>query len=155
MNKLVVVAPNGDACTKDVGHDFEHAAALKEYLDENEIEYNEEINNGHKLCLDLSREGYMIFRATDTASIMYVGDKVSSEQYDWYSLNSYFIDQLNIISVLSWYDRDYDMGYDILDQDSVSFNTERKRKDRINDLINQKSDNHKKSKFGLFGRAKR
>ena len=155
MNKLIIIAPNGDACTKDVGRDFEHASALKEYLDENEIEYNEKINNGHKLCLDLSRQGYWIFRSTDSSCIMYIGDKVSSEQYDWYEANSYFIDNLNIISVASWYDRDYEVGYDVFEQDSIGFNTERKRKDKINDLVNQKSDNQKKSKFGLFRRAKK
>jgi hypothetical protein len=154
MNKLIIIAPNGDACTKDVGRDFEHASALKEYLDENEIEYNEEINNGHKLCLDLSRQGYWIFRSTDSSCIMYIGDKVSSEQYDWYEANSYFIDNLNIISVASWYDRDYEVGYDVFEQDSISFNTERKRKDTITKLIKEKNKSNEKSKFRLFGRAK-
>ncbi len=155
MDKIVIISPEGEETTKEVVRGFEHAAALKEYLDEKHIRYDDEINNGHKLCLDLSREGYWIFRATNSASIMYMGQTISPEQYEWYSSNSYLIDKMNVISIASWRDIDRDSGYDIIEQDSISFNTERKRKDKINDLINQKSGNQRNSKFGFFRRAKK
>ena len=155
MDKLIVISPDGDVCSKDVERGFEHAEALKEYLDEKNIRYDKEINNGHKLCLDLSREGYWIFRASEAASIMYIGQELSKEQYEWYSSNSYLIDQMNIISIASWRNIDVDSGYDIIEQDSISFNTERKRKDKINSLIREKNKSQEKTKFSLFGRAKK
>ncbi|MBQ6538889.1 MAG: hypothetical protein IJL76_01270 [Bacilli bacterium] len=157
MNKLIVISPEGDAYNKEIAENYEHVDALKDYLNENNISYNEEINNGHKLCLDLSRKGYWIFRVGG-ASIMYIGKQTTNEQFDWYSHNTDLIDQMNIISVASWYDTDYDRGYDIIEQGGIGFNTFEQRRDRINDLIIEKNKdfekNGKKSKFGFFRRAK-
>ena len=154
MDKIVIISPEGEETSKDVVRGFEHAAALKEYLDEKHIRYDDEINNGHKLCLDLAREGYWIFRSTDSASIMYIGQTISPEQYEWYSSNSYLIDKMNVISIASWRDIDRDSGYDIIEQDSIGFNTERRRKDTITKLIKEKNKSNERSKFRLFGRAK-
>ncbi len=158
MNKLIVVDPEGEPYIKEIDDSFEHVDALKEFLDEKNISYNEEINNGHKLCLDLSREGYWIFRASEHASIMYIGKEITNKQFDWYSYNSYNIDQMNIISIASWYDTDYEVGYDVIEQGSVGFNTFDQRRERISDLVIDKNKDYEKShrnrKFRFFGRAK-
>ena len=117
---------------------YEHVDALKEFLDDKNISYNEEINNGHKLCLDLAKEGYWVFRVRP-ASLMYVCKEITNKQFDWYSHNTDLIDQMNIISIASWYDTNFEVGYDIIEQGTVGFNSFDQRRERINDLIIEKN----------------
>lgn len=156
MSKLIVISPKGDFFERPMEENYHHAEALKEFLDERDISYNELINNGHKLCLDLSRDGYWIFRASDSASIMYIGKDITPEQFVWYSNNVEYIDQLNVISIASWENPEYEVGgYDIIEEGSVGVKSFRKR---INNLVVEKSKSNeklrKKSRFGFFRRSK-
>ena len=158
MNKLIVISPEGDAYNKEIAENYEHVDALKDYLNENNISYNEEINNGHKLCLDLARDNYWVFRVTDTIGIMYIGKEITNEQFEWFSYNSTLIHDLNIISIAAWYDTDYEFGYEVIEDGDIRFNTPEKRKKRTNEVIIEKNKEFEKSdkkpRFGFFRRAK-
>lgn len=155
MSRLIVVSPKGEFFERPMDENYKHAEALKEFLVEQGITYNEDINNGHKLCLDLSRDGYWIFRASDNTSMMYIGKDITPEQFVWYSNNIEYINQLNVISVASWEDPEFETGgYDVIEEGSVGVNSIR---ETINDLIIEKSKNlekPKKSRFGFFRRTK-
>ncbi len=157
MSRLIVVSPKGDYFDKPLGKLYEHHAdALKEFLVEQGVSYNEDINNGHKLCLDLSRDGYWIFRASENSCIMYIGKNITPEQLNWYSHNIEYINQLNVISIASWDNPESEIGgYDVIEEGDVGFSSLRKQ---INDLIIEKSKSQKKSskksRFGFFRRAK-
>ena len=150
MSKLIVVTPKGEFFERPMEEDYHHADALKEFLEEQGISYNEDINNGHKLCLDLSRDGYWIFRASDNTSIMYIGKDITPEQLVWYSNNVEYVDKMNVISVASWEDPEYEAGgYDVIEEGSIGVNSLR---EKIKDLVIEKSkDNEKSSKKSLFG----
>lgn len=158
MNSLIVISPEGESINKDIDDTYEHVDALKEYLDEENISYDEDINNGHKLCLDLAKDGYWIFRLRDNASIMYIGKDLTPKQFNWFSYNSQLIDQMNIISIASWYDTKLVSGYDKIEESDFDFNTLEKRRDKVFDLKIEKNRNYekdnKKTKFSFFRRAK-
>ena len=87
--------------------------------------------------------------------MMYIGKDITPEQFVWYSNNIEYINQLNVISVASWEDPGFEAGgYDVIEEGSVGVNSIR---EKINDLIIEKSKNlekPKKSRFGFFRRAK-
>ena len=57
MSRLIVVSPKGNCFDKPLSEKYKHHAdALIEFLVEQGVSYNEDINNGHKLCLDLARD---------------------------------------------------------------------------------------------------
>ena len=151
MRKLIVISPKGEFFDRPLGENYRHAEALKEFMTEQNIPYNNDINNVHKLCLDLSRKGYWIFIDCDNTSVMYIGRNITPEQFIWYSDNIPFIDQMNVISIASWEDPEFEGGYDVIEAGNGRFNSLRKK---IKNLVIEKNRTQKKSRFGFFRRTK-
>ena len=152
MSKLIVISPKGEFFDRPLSENYKHADALKKFLVEQDIPYNHDTSNVHKLCLDLSRKGYWIFIDCDNTSIMYIGRNITPEQFVWYSQNIEYIDQLNVISIASWEDPELENdGYDIIEAGNGKINSLRKK---IKDLVIKKNRSPKKSRFSFFRRAK-
>ena len=142
--KLVVVSPEGDSYIELLDEKEEHVDVLKNYLHRKRISYDKDINNGHKLCLDLSRDGYFIFRVGESSSVMYIGKDISQEQFYWFTMNAVIVDKFNVVSIASWYNPDSVSGYDVIEDGDVNFDTLNRRKEKIVELFVDKNKAYEK-----------
>ncbi len=158
MKKMYLISPQGEVISDFIEEGEQFIDIIRDNLNERGIPYDPEVLDDHKLCLDLSRDGFLIFNVNETATSMYVGKEVTSEQFSWFAYNAEDLVNLNITQVASWEDPEYEAGgYELLDTSSVTFNTPDKRRQKVASMIDQKNRAYERAngKLGLFGRAKR
>ena len=116
MKRITIVSENNGWWSNTYIDDEEATKFLKKYIEKQGIESNPDINNEHKLLLDISRANNLIIKDDDGHKNVYICENITNDQYDAFTNLSHGY----IVNVYDWYDSTKEFnGYHIIEGNEI------------------------------------
>ena len=112
MKRITIVSSENEWYSNTYEKDDEAIKFLKDYINEEGIDSNPDINNEHKLLLDISRNNNLIVKDDNGHKNIYICENINNDQYNAYTNLSHGY----IVNVYDWYDSTKEFnGYHIIE----------------------------------------